>query len=84
MTYLTPLTAATIPSKRGGEEQAIIMTQDTIQKRIAYCWFVCQKCKSPEAAPAPLLIVPKQPMILCEDCLLQYSKIFSVEYREFV
>ncbi len=44
-------------------------------------WFVCQKCKRPAA---PLVIVPKQLIILCEDCFLKYSKIFSVEDREFV
>ncbi len=64
------------------------MTQDTIQNRRAYRWFVCQKCKSSEAAAAaaaaPLVIVPKQLIILCEDCFLQYSKIFPVEDREFV
>jgi hypothetical protein len=59
------------------------MNLDIIQKRAAYCWFVCQKCKSPEAE-APLFIVPKQLIILCEDCFLEYSKIFPVEDREFV
>jgi hypothetical protein len=60
------------------------MTQDTIQKRTAYSWYVCQKCKSPEAAATPLVIVPKQLIILCEDCFLHYSKIFPIEDREFV
>ena len=26
------------------------MTEDTIQKRTASSWIVCQKCKSPESA----------------------------------
>jgi hypothetical protein len=82
------------------------MTQDTIQKRTANSWIVCQKCKSPEAAEEEaeaaeeeaeaaeeeaeaaeeeeLLIPPKQRIILCEECLLHYSKIFPIEDREFV
>ena len=62
------------------------MTQDTIQKRTAYSWIVCQKCKSPEAAAEEeeLVIPPKQRIILCEECLLHYSKIFPIEDREFV
>jgi hypothetical protein len=61
------------------------MTQDTIQKRTAYSWIVCQKCKSPEAAQEEeLLIPPKQRIILCEECLFHYSKIFPIEDREFV
>jgi hypothetical protein len=65
------------------------MTQDTIQKRTAYSWIVCQKCKSPEAAEEEeeeeeLVIPPKQRIILCEECLLHYSKIFPIEDREFV
>ncbi len=59
------------------------MTQDTTQKRRTYSEYVCQKCKSPEAA-GELLIVPKQLIILCEDCFLHYSKIFPIEDREFV
>jgi hypothetical protein len=77
--------AAIVVNKKGGEEYPIIMTQDTIQNRRAYCWFVCQKCKSSEEAAAPLVIVPKQLIIiLCEDCFLQYSMIFPIEDREFV
>jgi hypothetical protein len=62
----------------------IIMTQDTIQNRVSRRWLVCQKCMNPEAAAQPLAIVPKQLIILCEDCFLQYRKIFTVEDREFV
>lgn len=59
------------------------MTHDTIQMRTGTpSRFICQKCKSPEAPE--LLIVPKQLIILCEDCFLQYSKIFPIEDREFV
>ena len=61
------------------------MTQDIIQKRRGYDgWYVCQRCKSPEAAETPLVIVPKQLIILCKDCFLQYCKIFPIEDREFV
>ena len=60
-----------------------IMTQDILQKRTAHSWYVCQKCKSPRAAK-PLVIVPKQLVILCEDCFLQYCKTFPFEDREFV
>lgn len=60
------------------------MTQDTLQKRTTYGWYVCQKCKSQEAAATPLVVVPRQLIILCEDCFLHYSKIFSIEDREFV
>jgi hypothetical protein len=43
------------------------MTQDTIQNRTAYSWFVCQKCMSPEEEEEELLIPPNQPIILCKD-----------------
>jgi hypothetical protein len=77
--------AAIVFNKKEGEEKSIIMTQDIIQNKRAYSWFVCQKCKSSEAPPAPpLTIVPRQLLILCEDCFLQYSKIFPVEDRELV
>jgi len=39
---------------------------------------------SPEAAPSPLAIVPKELIILSEDRSLQYRKKFPVENREFV
>jgi hypothetical protein len=86
---MIPLRAgAVVFNKKEGEEKSIIMTQDIIQNRRAYSWFVCQKCKSPEALPAspapPLVIVPRQLLILCTDCFLQYSKIFPVEDSEFV
>ncbi|MFL6506917.1 MAG: hypothetical protein ACJ704_03150 [Nitrososphaeraceae archaeon] len=38
------------------------------------------KSKSPAA---PLLIVPKQLIILCEDRFLKYSEIFPTKDREF-
>jgi hypothetical protein len=57
------------------------MTQDTIQNRSARYWFACEECKSPAV---PLVIVPKQLIILCQDCFLQYSKVFPVEDREFM
>jgi hypothetical protein len=77
--------AAIVFNKKEGEEEPIIMTPDIIQNRRAYSWFVCQKCKSPESPPAPPLgIVPRQLLILCEDCFLHYSKILPVEDREFV
>jgi hypothetical protein len=60
------------------------MIQYILQKRTAHSWCVCQKCKSTGAAEKPLVIVPKQLIILCEDCFLQYRKIFSIEDREFV
>jgi hypothetical protein len=60
-----------------------MMNQDTVQNRVSRCWFVCQKCMNPEEV-SPLVIVPKQLIILCEDCFLQYRKIFPVEDREFV
>jgi hypothetical protein len=81
---MMPLIIAAVVNKKRWEERPIIMTQDTIQNRRAYCWFACQKCKSSEAAGAPLVIVPRQLIILCEDCFLLYSKIFPVEDREFV
>lgn len=59
------------------------MTQDTLQKKTTYDWYVCQKCKSQETATF-LVIVPKQLIILCEDCFLHYIKIFPIEDREFV
>jgi hypothetical protein len=60
------------------------MTHDTFQKKTtSYGWYVCQKCKSQETATS-LVIVPKQLIILCEDCFLHYSKIFPIEDREFV
>jgi hypothetical protein len=77
--------AAIVFNRKEGEEKSIIRTQDIIQSKRAYSWFVCQKCKSSEAPPAPpLVIVPRQLLILCEDCFLQYSKIFPVEDRELV
>jgi hypothetical protein len=39
---------------------------------------------SPEAAPSPLAIVPKELIILSEDRSLQYRKIFPIKDREFV
>jgi hypothetical protein len=56
------------------------MALDTISKKCAY-GFACQKCKRPAAQ---LVIIPKQLIILCEDCFLNYSKIFPIEDREFV
>ena len=56
-----------------------------LQERKDHSWYVCQKCRSPGAATAkPLVIVPKQLILLCEDCFLQYCKIFPIEDREFV
>jgi hypothetical protein len=64
------------------------MIPDILQKRTAHSWYVCQKCKSPGGGGAaevkPLVIVPKQLILLCEDCLLQYCMIFPIEDREFV
>jgi protein-arginine kinase activator protein McsA len=64
-----------------GEEQPVIMALDNIisKKRSAYHSFVCQKCKRPESALEEeevqlVVIVPKQLIILCQDCFLQYSK----------
>jgi hypothetical protein len=77
--------AAIVFNKKEGEEKSIISTQDIIQNRRAYSWFVYQKCKSPESQSAsPLVIVVPQLLILCEDRFLQFSKIFPVEDREFV
>ena len=59
------------------------MSHDILQKRRVNSRYVCQKCKSTGAAK-PLVIVPKQLVILCEDCFLQYCKIFPTEDREFV
>jgi hypothetical protein len=39
---------------------------------------------SPEAAPSPLAIVPKELIILSEDRSLQYREIFPIKDREFV
>jgi hypothetical protein len=68
-----------VVNNRGGDDNGI-MALDTIPKK-DLIGFVCQRCKSPAA---PLVIVPKQLIILCEDCFTKYSKIFSVEDREFV
>jgi hypothetical protein len=59
------------------------MPPDILQKKTTYDWYVCQKCKSQETATS-LVIVPKQLIILCEDCFLHYITIFPVEDREFV
>ena len=59
------------------------MTQDTLQKKTTNDWYVCQKCKSQETATS-LVIVPKQLIILREECFLNYIKIFPIEDREFV
>ncbi len=75
------LRAATVLGKKGEEEKPILMIQDAVETRRAHYWIACQKCKSPEA---PLVIAPKQLIILCEDCFLQYRMIFPVEDREFV
>jgi hypothetical protein len=58
------------------------MTQDTTQNKTGYCRFVCQMCENPQAEG--LFIIPKQLIILCEDCFLRYRRIFPFEDREFV
>jgi hypothetical protein len=57
------------------------MTQDITQNKTAYCRFVCQVCENAQAEG--LFIIPKQLIILCEDCFLRYSRIFPFEDREF-
>ena len=58
------------------------MTQDITQNKTAYCRFVCQMCENPQAEG--LFIIPKQLIILCEDCFLRYSRIFPFKEGEFV
>jgi len=58
------------------------MAQGTSQNNTAHCRFVCQMCENPQAEG--LFIIPKQLIILCEDCFLRYSRIFPFKDREFV